>query len=300
VRKIRQLLGISAVITLASSCQTTQFSSERLPNSEHSEVASGQQTTLEYQVYEFPKSTVHTLRIPAKSELTVKVALSSTVNSLETFARKSQAVAVLNGGFFDASNRKTTSYIIEQGQVVGDPQQNARLMQNPQLVPYLAQILNRSEFRRYFCGRSVKYAITSRSFPIPEGCQLTDALGGGPRLLPEITAEAEGFFQKEGGKTLRDPLSIQQANARTALGIIRDGDLLWAMAAQKPNSSGASGLSLPELAKFLKTLGVEEAINLDGGSSSSFYYQGKTYYGKLDKQGKPVKRPVKSVLILQR
>jgi exopolysaccharide biosynthesis protein len=71
------------------------------------------------------------------------------------------------------------------------------------------------------------------------------------------------------------------------------------MAAQKPNSSEVSGISLAELAKFLKTLGVEEGMNLDGGSSSSFYYQGKTYYGKLDKQRNPVKRPVKSVLILQ-
>jgi hypothetical protein len=116
-----------------------------------------------------------------------------------------------------------------------------------------------------------KYAITLHNEPMPEGCQLTDALGGGPRLLPEITAEAEGFFKQEGGQISRDPLGIQQANARTALGLTREGDLLWVMAAQKSRSSGVSGLSLPALAKFLKTLGVEEAINLDGGSSSSFY-----------------------------
>jgi hypothetical protein len=264
-------------------------------------VTSADQPTLHYQVYELPNSRVYALRIPAKSQFRVKVALSPTVDTLETFAKKYQALAVLNGGFFDVSNQKTTSYIIKDGQIVATPQQNTRLMKNPQLVPYLAQILNRSEFRSYLCGATVKYAIASRRQPIPEGCQLTDAVGGGPRLLPEITAEAEGFFrEEEGGKVSRDPLGINQANARTALGITSQGDLIWIMAAQKLNSSGNSGLSFSELADFFRTLGVEEAINLDGGSSSSFYYQGKSYYGKLDKQGNLVKRLVKSVLILQR
>jgi hypothetical protein len=38
-------------------------------------------------------------------------------------------------------------------------------------------------------------------------------------------------------------LGINQANARTALGITSQGDLIWIMAAQKLNSSGNSGLS---------------------------------------------------------
>lgn len=57
-------------------------------------------------------------------------------------------------------------------------------------------------------------------------------------------------------------------------------------------------MSLPELANFMKSLGVKEALNLDGGSSSSLYYQGKTFYGKVDLEGKTIKRPVKSVLVL--
>jgi len=294
VSKFWQLILCSSLLTWVVSCQSTQFPSHQLS------MTSAAQPTLDYQVYELPHSRVYALRIPAKSEFRVKVALSPTTDTLETFAKKYQAIAVLNGGFFDVSNQKTTSYIIKDGQIVADPQHNTRLMQNPQLVPYLAQILNRSEFRSYLCGATVKYAIASRRHPIPEGCQLTDAVGGGPRLLSEITAEAEGFFREEGGKVSRDPLGINQANARTAIGITRQGDLIWIMAAQKLNSSGNSGLSLSELANFLKGLGVEEAINLDGGSSSSFYYQGKSYYGKLDKQGNLVKRPVKSVLILQR
>jgi exopolysaccharide biosynthesis protein len=49
----------------------------------------------------------------------------------------------------------------------------------------------------------------------------------------------------------------------------------------------------------MKTLGVNKAMNLDGGSSSSFYYDGKAFYGKVDGQGERVERSVKSVLLLK-
>jgi exopolysaccharide biosynthesis protein len=71
------------------------------------------------------------------------------------------------------------------------------------------------------------------------------------------------------------------------------------MVAQKPDSPNDSGMSLTEMATFLKNLGAEKAINLDGGSSASLYYQGQTAYGKVDKQGNHLKRPVKSVLLIK-
>jgi exopolysaccharide biosynthesis protein len=40
-------------------------------------------------------------------------------------------------------------------------------------------------------------------------------------------------------------------------------------------------------------------MNLDGGSSSSFYYEGKTFYGKVDNEGNPLRRPVLSVLLVK-
>jgi len=58
-------------------------------------------------------------------------------------------------------------------------------------------------------------------------------------------------------------------------------------------------MSLQSLAGFMKTKGVEKAMNLDGGSSSSLYYQGKTFYGKVDDKGNQLRRLVKSVLLVQ-
>lgn len=264
------------------------------------------ESTLQYKSYTLPQSVVHTLLIPAQRQFVVTPALSSEVATLEILAQNRalasaqlQTTAALNGGFFDPENHKSTSYVTLQGKQQADPRLNQRLMQNPDLKPYLDQILNRTEFRRYLCGKTIRHDITRHSTLPPAGCQLVDALGGGPRLLPEVTAVPEGFLDYANGQVVRDPLRSSQADARTAIGVTRDGAVVWVMVAQKPELAGTSGMSLQELADFIKTLGVEKAMNLDGGSSASLYYQGKTFYGKVDSAGNLVKRPVKSVLLVQ-
>jgi exopolysaccharide biosynthesis protein len=59
-----------------------------------------------------------------------------------------------------------------------------------------------------------------------------------------------------------------------------------------------SGMTLDELAGFMKRLGVTSALNLDGGTSSSLYVRNKTIYGKRDEAGQSIKRAVKSALLL--
>ncbi|WP_421657247.1 phosphodiester glycosidase family protein [Leptothermofonsia sp. ETS-13] len=214
---------------------------------------------------------------------------------MDVFARQYGAIAAINGGFFDPVNQKSTSYITRQGKLVADPHHNERLIKSPDLAPYLEKILNRSEFRRYRCGSGFRYAIARHRDPSPPDCQLIDALGGGPRLLPENTAEQEGFIASANGTLIRDAIGSHQLNARSAIGITDRGDILLVMAAQKP---GGTGVSLPDLAAFMKTLGVTQAMNLDGGTSSALYFQNKTLYGKLSEPGNPTRRPVKSVLLV--
>ena len=263
-----------------------------------SSVSTSAQKDLQYQTHRIQQSVVHTLLIPASSRFVVTPAISPGLSSLESFAQKHGAIAAINGGFFDPENQQSTSYVMQQGVWVADPRQNKRLMNNPKLIPYFQKILNRTEFRRYRCGQTIRYDIALHSEASLTGCQLLDALGGGPRLLPELTEVPEGFVDLANGKIIRDPLGSKQPNARSAIGITRDGSLLVVMVAQKPEAPTTSGLSLPALAAFMKAQGVEQAMNLDGGSSSSFYYKGKTFYGKVNENGNPVKRPVKSALLI--
>jgi exopolysaccharide biosynthesis protein len=94
------------------------------------------------------------------------------------------------------------------------------------------------------------------------GCQIADAIGGGPQLLPEVQAQREGFTDPELG---RDAIGSQVANARSAIGITKDQDILLVMVAQ---TQPKTGVTLPELATLMQSLGAESAMNLDGGSSS--------------------------------
>jgi hypothetical protein len=259
-------------------------------------VASSPPKTIRYFERTLPQGIAHVLLIPTNSRFLVTPALSPKVSTVEEFAQKHRAIAIFNAGFFDPVNQKSTSYVILQGKLVADPKQNERLVDNPKLKPYLNQIFNRTEFRRYLCGQTIRYDIVPHRESSPAGCRLVDAIGAGPRLLPQLTSVQEGFVDTTNG---RDALGSNQPNARTAVGITNDDTVVLVMMAQKTSDPTNSGISLPALADFLKTLGVQKAMNLDGGSSSSLDYNGKTIYGKVDLQGNLIKRPVKSVLLVQ-
>ncbi len=248
---------------------------------------------IQYKSYTSATSIIHTLQIPAASHFVITPAISPELDSLENFAQKHQALGAINGGFFDPVNSQSASHIIIKAQQVAAPRTNDRLINNPNLTPYLPKILNRSEFRRYRCGNIWSYDITLHTAATPTGCQLVDALGGGPSLLP-LTLVEEGFLAIEAGKTIRDSLGSSQGNARSAVAI-KGSDIIFVMVAQ---TNPSSGMSLQALADFMKTLGVDKAINLDGGSSSALYYNGKTIYGKLDEKGNQTKRPIKSALLI--
>ncbi|MEM9978370.1 MAG: phosphodiester glycosidase family protein [Cyanobacteria bacterium P01_D01_bin.2] len=228
----------------------------------------------------------------------VEVAVSDRLKTVDAFAADTGSLAVLNGGFFDPNNGQTTSFITVDGFLVADPRDNQRLVDNPDLAPYIDQILNRSEFRRYDCADGINYDITVHSHPIPSGCRLHSALGAGPQLLPD-TSQLEGFTDYANGTLIRDAIGSQQRNARSAIGIKADGSLLWVMVAQV---NPAGGMTLAELANVMVAAGAHSALNLDGGGSSSLHVAGldgaltQTYYGRLDQSGNTIRRPVKSVL----
>lgn len=95
---------------------------------------------------------------------------------------------------------------------------------------------------------------------------VVDAIAAGPRLIRsgavDITADEEVFFGS----------SIPDVHPRTAAGVTEDGDvLLLVVDGRQPASRG---VDLNELASILLRLGAVEALNLDGGGSSTFYAGG--------------------------
>ncbi len=269
-----------------------------LPGQQQKSSSSAQKAALDYQVLSYPSSSVYVLKIPPGSDYTLHPFVSETLETVAQVAEKTGALAVLNAGFFDPVNQKTTSRIVQDSRETASPQNNERLMQNPKLASYLSAILNRSEFRQYRCADQVRYDIVLRNTSIPNGCELTQGIAAGPQLLPSNTAQQEGFTDEKAGVLIRDAIGSVQRNARSAIGLTDSGSVLWVMVAQRPDLSD-SGMTLAELTAVLKRLGAQKALNLDGGSSASLYFKGQAHYGKLD-DGKPVARPIKSTFILQR
>ncbi len=251
---------------------------------------------ISYQTYPQSNSIVHIITIPHNSNYEIIPTANNELTTLKKFVIQSNAIAGINGGFFDPKNQETTSYILQQGKVLADPRNNIGLIENLKVQPYIGKILNRSEFRSYICGKDIQYDVTLHSDPIPLGCQLQDALGAGPKILPLETSIQEGFVAYKDGKVVRNAIQTTSRNARSAIGITKNQDILLVMVQQR--SPQNSGMSLTELANFLSNLGVVKAMNLDGGSSSAISYQGQIIYGRLDRDGNEVKRSLKSVLLV--
>lgn len=106
------------------------------------------------------------------------------------------------------------------------------------------------------------------------------AVGGGPRLLKDgaITIEAKAEKFKSDVVSGRAP--------RTAVGITADKKIL--MVCVDGRQKNSAGMTLKELARYMKRLGAVDAMNLDGGGSTTFFLMGKVLNSPSDGRERPV------------
>ena len=83
-----------------------------------------------------------------------------------------------------------------------------------------------------------------------------------------------GFFE-----ILKDDKEVEfsysSRNSRTAAGISSDGKTLFLLVVEGERKNLSRGLSYGECAKILKSAGSSDALEFDGGSSSSLFIEGK-------------------------
>lgn len=97
---------------------------------------------------------------------------------------------------------------------------------------------------------------------LEQGAQ--EILSFGPALIENGTIAVTE--EDEVGKAMA-------SNLRTAIGII--DNLHYVFVVSDGRTEESEGLSLLELAEFMEGLGVETAYNLDGGGSSTMYFNGE-------------------------
>lgn len=113
-------------------------------------------------------------------------------------------------------------------------------------------------------------------------------VGGGPQLVKEgrvaITFEAEKVA----------PKFVSDRHPRTAIAKLSDGRVL--LATVDGRQPGVSiGMSLPELAELVLEFGAREAINLDGGGSTTMLVNGKLVNSPSDQTGE---RPISDAILI--
>ena len=115
-------------------------------------------------------------------------------------------------------------------------------------------------------------------------------LGGGPHLIKDghalgaAEADAEGF---------NGPDFTVKRHPRTAAGTRRDGTIvLVTVDGRQPKIS--VGMAVDELASLMLELGCTDAINLDGGGSTTMVVRGRVVNSPSDAAGE---RPVSDALL---
>ena len=158
-------------------------------------------------------------------------------------AESVNAVLAINGDYYGAQEK---GYVIRNGELYRD----TAIENQEDLVIYedgSFGIINESD-------------VTAQEL-IEKGAVQT--LSFGPALV------------QNGKITVSQNEEVGQAmasNPRTAIGIIDDNHYVFVVSDGRTSES--EGLSLYELAEFMDSLGAETAYNLDGGGSSTMYFNG--------------------------
>jgi hypothetical protein len=142
----------------------------------------------------------------------------------------------------------------------------------------------------------VQTAVRTRRGRLP----LEPGLGvvnGGPRLLDDgrrdITAEAEGFDHPD-DQSFYYAFGLRR-NPRTMAGVQSDGDLLLvAVDGRAPGYS--AGLDFEEEAAVMRSLGARDALNLDGGGSTTMTVRGTVVTRPSDATGE---RPIGDAILVR-
>lgn len=231
------------------------------------------------------------------------LALPTTASTSETAIRE-KASAAINGGYFNLKEGgASTSFVTIGGAMVADPRTNKLLIENPKLQPFLPQIFNRTEVR-FLQPTAIQFA--KHNDPLPPNTKLVSAIQAGPRLLPASDAAEEAFIRKEVDGSTTDAIGTKRPAARTAFGITPDGYAMFLTVAGKGQDPESSGVTLDQLSTVLKHLGCSDAINFDGGASTTMYVRLGTIGQSTDHIppgstvcGKNPETRVKSILMLE-
>lgn len=175
-----------------------------------------------------------------------------TTDLLGALARRERVVGGVNADFFNLKTGAPTNLLIVNGRMLTPPNTQPVLAFDSAGVPRISTF-------------TLEGGRLRPTYP-------KNAVGGRPRLVRDsaIVAEVDTTGQA----------SFRARNPRTAAGIARNGRELILVAVDGREYHNV-GMTLRELADLMRALGARDAINLDGGGSTTLVYADPDSTGKL-------------------
>lgn len=199
------------------------------------------------------------IEIPARSHRRLAFVHDSVPATVSELAARHSAYAAINGSFFDMDHGNPICYLRIDGQPLGEN------------TPAPTDSLRRKYYQHATllldAGRP-RIVLPDSSRVWEESLADSNIMTAGPMLL----RNGAMVPQRD------DRTFVTRRHNRTALGLRPDGTTLLLVAdGRAPHQ--AEGLSLAELQHVMQWLGCSEAINLDGGGSSTMYIHDKPFDG---------------------
>ncbi|MFC3199350.1 phosphodiester glycosidase family protein [Parapedobacter deserti] len=173
------------------------------------------------------------------------------LDSTSQIAATHDAVAAINGGFFDMKNGGSVDYVKVANRVI-----NRTKTQTDRANAVL--LISRK-----------KTEIQPAASPDYERSEVPNVLLSGPLLIHDGSAII----------LASNPFNDNR-HPRSAIAVTADRKLIFVVVDGR--NKQAAGMSLAELTKLLGWLGAGDAMNLDGGGSSTLFVKGATETGVVN------------------
>lgn len=241
---------LSEKVTVVDSAQTASVSQNTTGNNTTSTTYEDDNIKITLNDYRENDTDIHVADVTVSSAAYLKTAFAQSAYGKNVTEKTSEiaenvnAILAINGDYYGAQE---SGYVIRNGVIYRSTAKSG----NEDLVIYADgsfEIISEED-------------ITAEEL-LEKGAQ--NVLAFGPELVENGSVSVtEG---EEVGKAMA-------SNPRTAIGIIDESHYVFVVADGRTSEN--EGLSLYELAEFMESLGVQTAYNLDGGGSSTMYFNGE-------------------------
>ena len=209
------------------------------------------------QLYQVPQS-ISLIEIDPGAGLKVGVTVSDKMRETSKMASEQGAIAAINGSYFDMKRGNSVCFLKVDRQVV--------------------DTTTLGEFARRVTGavsiRKGKMKIISWNRQIEKQYKGKKGivLASGPLMLKDGRYCDWSLCEKD---------FIRTKHPRSAVALTKDGKILFiTVDGRFPKHAG--GVSIPELAHLIRNLGGKDAINLDGGGSTTLWLSGASDNGVVN------------------